>query len=65
MVAQHKIWCDEDDHRLYEYFRDFNEWLDGDEGQELRIEYGLDGLNQPGKAFYVGGREAYEQTFRQ
>lgn len=27
-------WCEKDNHNLYEYFADFNEWIDGDEGIE-------------------------------
>lgn len=65
MEAQHKIWCDEDDHNLYEYYADFNEWLDGEDGQVLREQYGIDGLNQPSKAFYAGDKEAYDEAFRQ
>lgn len=65
MEAQHTIWCDEDDHQLYEFYADFNEWLDGDEGQDLRIEYRIDGLSQPSKAFYAGDKEAYDEAFRQ
>ncbi|MEJ1382035.1 MAG: SIR2 family protein [Candidatus Sedimenticola sp. (ex Thyasira tokunagai)] len=65
METHHKIWCDEDHHRLYEYYTDFNEWLDGEEGQELRKQYRIDGLNQPSKAFYAGDKEAYEEAFRQ
>jgi NAD-dependent SIR2 family protein deacetylase len=65
MEAQHKIWCDEDDHHLYEHFADFNEWLDGEEGQTLREQYGIDGLNQPSKAFFAGDKEAYDEAFRQ
>lgn len=65
MEAQQKIWCDEDDHHLYEHFADFNEWLDGEEGQDLREQYGIDGLNQPSKAFYAGDKEAYDEAFRQ
>ena len=62
MEAQHKIWCDDDDHHLYEYYADFNEWLDGEEGQSLREQYGIDDLNQPSKAFYAGDKEAYEEA---
>lgn len=65
MDAQAKLWCDEDDHHRYEHFADFNEWLDGEEGQGLREQYGLDALNQPSKAFYAGDRAAYEQAFQQ
>lgn len=65
MDGQSKHWCDTDDHRRYEHFADFNDWLDGDEGEGLREQYGLDALNHPSKAFYAGDREAYEQAFQQ
>lgn len=65
MEVQNKIWCDEDDHRLYEFYTDFNDWLNGEEGQELRDQFGIDGLNQPSKAFYAGDREAYDEAFQQ
>lgn len=59
-----KIWCDEDRHNLFEYFTDFNEWIDGDEGQEIREKYGIDDLSQPSKAFYASDPEAYNQEFK-
>lgn len=59
-----KIWCDEDNHKLFEYFSDFNEWIDGDEGQMIRIDHGIEGLSQPSKAFYAGDPEAYKQVFK-
>ena len=59
-----KIWCDEDNHKLFEYFTDFNEWLDGDEGQLIRVDNNLEGLSQPSKAFYAGDPEAYNQVFK-
>tara|TARA_R110000787_G_scaffold73201_4_gene163050 strand:+ start:1925 stop:3775 length:1851 start_codon:yes stop_codon:yes gene_type:complete len=65
MDAQAKYWCDEDDHHRYEHFADFNEWFDGEEGQDLREQYGLDALTQPSKAFYAGDRAAYDQAFQQ
>lgn len=65
MEAQHTIWCDEDEHQLYEYYADFNEWLEREEGLALREQYGIDGLNQPSKAFYAGDKEGYEEAFRQ
>ena len=43
--ALHKIWCDEDEHYRYEHFADFNEWQDSEEGQAVRIEYGVDALS--------------------
>ncbi len=27
-ATQCKIWCDDDKHEQYEYFSDFNDWLD-------------------------------------
>lgn len=42
--ALHKIWCDEDEHTRYAHFADFNECLDGEEGQTARIDYGVDAL---------------------
>jgi NAD-dependent SIR2 family protein deacetylase len=63
MDAQHKIWCDVDEHHLFEHYVAFNEWLDGEDGQELREKYGIDALSQPSKAFYAGDKEAYDQAF--
>src|SRR6185437_991619 len=57
-----KIWCDEDGHRKYEDFADFNEWFDGTEGAELRVQALVEGLANPSKAFFVGDREAYNVT---
>lgn len=59
-----KIWCDEDRHNLFEYFTDFNEWIDGDEGQEIRDRYRINNLSQPSKAFYASDPEAYNQAFK-
>lgn len=57
-------WCERDEHKLFEYFVDFNEWLDGEDAVELREKYQLEGLSQPSKAFYAGDKEAYEQAFK-
>ena len=57
-----KIWCDEDGHRKYEDFADFNEWFDGTEGAGLRMQVLVDGLANPSKAFFAGDREAYNAT---
>jgi NAD-dependent SIR2 family protein deacetylase len=65
MKAQHKIWCDKDEHQLYEYYTDFNEWLESEDGQLLREEYGIDSLSKPSKAFYAGDKAAYDQAFRE
>ena len=45
--ALHKIWRDEDEHCRHEHFADFHEWLDGEEGQAARLEYGVDALPLP------------------
>lgn len=62
--SDRKIWCDEDHHELFEYFADFNDWIDGEDGQEFREKYGIDDLSQPSKAFYAGDAEAYHQAFK-
>ena len=62
--ALHKIWCDEDEHYRYEHFADFNEWLDGEEGQDARAEYGVDALPQPSKALFSGDRSGYDEAFQ-
>lgn len=62
--ALHKIWCDEDEHYRYEHFADFNEWLDSEEGQASRVEYGVDALPQPSKALFSGDRNSYDEAFQ-
>lgn len=54
-----RIWCDEDGHRKYEDFADFNEWFDGLENTELRVQAMVEGLANPSKAFFAGDRAAY------
>lgn len=62
--ALHKIWCDDDEHYRYEHFADFNEWLDNEEGQEVRADYGVDALPQPSKALFSGDRKGYDEAFQ-
>lgn len=62
--ALHKIWCDEDEHYRYEHFADFNEWLDSEEGLDVRAEYGVDALPQPSKALFSGDRSGYDEAFQ-
>ncbi len=62
--ALHKIWCDEDEHYRYEHFADFNAWLDSEEGQAARIDYGVDALPQPSKALFAGDRNGYDEAFQ-
>jgi len=63
--ALHRIWCDEDKHYRYEHFADFNEWLDSEEGQAARAEYGVDALPQPSKALFSGDRNGYDEAFQE
>ncbi len=53
-------WCERDEHSLYDLYTDFNEWLEGDEAQEIRETYGIDALSHPSKALYAGDRKAYD-----
>lgn len=62
--ALYKIWCDEDEHYCYEHFADFNDWLDSEEGQAARVEYGVDVLPQPSKALFSGDRNSYDEAFQ-
>lgn len=57
-------WCEKDNHNLYEYFADFNEWIDGDDGLDIRLRYSIDGLSNPSKAFFASDLEAYNQAFK-
>lgn len=58
-----KTWCDEDHHHLFKYFTDFNEWFDGDEGQDTRVKYSVQGLFQPSKGLYASDAESYKLAF--
>ena len=64
MVAATESWCDRDKHHRFELFTDFNAWLEGEEGKDLRVATQIDGLSQPSKALFAGDREAYEQAFK-
>lgn len=63
--ALHKIWCDDDEHYRYEHFADFNEWLDSEDGQAARAEYGVDTLPQPSKALFSGDSSGYDEAFQE
>ena len=65
MAAKTETWCDRDEHKLYEHFVDFNEWLESEDGVGVREENKIDGLSQPSKAFFAGDKEAYDQAFRE
>lgn len=65
MKAEIETWCERDEHNLFEYYSDFNEWLESEEGLLLRENNGVEGLSQPSKALYAGDKEAYDQAFRE
>ncbi len=65
MEAKAETWCDRDEHKLFEYYVDFNEWLDSADAASLRAAYKVDGISVPSKAFYAGDKEAYDQAFRE
>jgi hypothetical protein len=63
MAAQDKSWCDKGQHKLYENYADFNDWLENGAGQAILAFYGLKNLAHPSKALYVGDNKAYFQAF--
>ena len=65
MTVKTETWCDRDEHKLFEYFVDFNEWLESEDGAGVREENRIDGIAQPSKAFFAGDKEAYDQAFRE
>ena len=65
MTDKQKIWCDKDEHKLYDSYADFNNWLEHKEGQAILESYGINGLSQPSKAFYAGDKAKYEQAFKE
>jgi NAD-dependent SIR2 family protein deacetylase len=56
-------WCDRDGHSVFEFFEDFNTWLDSSDGQILREEYKVNGLSQPSKALFAGDKNSYDVAF--
>jgi NAD-dependent SIR2 family protein deacetylase len=63
-VLRNITWCEKDNHNLYEYFPDFNELIDGEDGIDIRLRYNIEGLSNPSKAFFASDSEAYNQAFR-
>jgi hypothetical protein len=63
--ATAETWCDRDEHKLFEHYIDFNEWLDSEEAASVREAYKVDGISDPSKAFYAGDKEAYQQAFKE
>jgi hypothetical protein len=65
METKPETWCDRDEHKRFEYYLDFNEWLDSEEAVSAREAYGVDGISVPSKAFYAGDKEAYDQALKE
>ena len=65
MDAKAETWCDRDEHKRFEYYIDFNEWLDSDDAASVRERFGVDDISVPSKAFYAGDKEAYDQAFKE
>src|SRR4051794_23233657 len=65
MEANAEIWCDRDEHKRFECYLDFNEWLESEDAASVREAYGVDDISMPSKALYAGDKEAYGQAFRE
>jgi hypothetical protein len=65
MDAKAETWCDRAGRKLFEYYVDFNDWLDGDQAARVREVYKVDGISVPSKAFYAGDKAAYDQAFKE
>ena len=65
MDAKAETWCDRDEHQLFEYYVDFNEWFDSEDAATVREGYKVDGISVPSKAFYAGDKKAYDQAFKE
>ena len=65
MDRKTETWCERDNHRLFEYYVDFNEWLESEEGASVREAYKVDGISVPSQAFYAGDTEGYGQAFKE
>jgi len=65
MNGKAETWCERDEHKLFEYYVDFNEWLDSDEATTVREFNKVEGISVPSKALYAGDKEAYDQVFQE
>lgn len=65
MDEQNATWCAKDNHQSYEYFSDFNHWLENhNDGRRRLKQFGVDKLSQPSKALYAGDPHAYQETYK-
>lgn len=65
MDVKAEIWCDRDEHKQFEHYVDFNDWLDSEEAANTRESYGVDGISVPSKAFFAGDKVRYDQAFKE
>lgn len=63
MASRNITWCYNDKHHEYEYYPDFNEWINSDDGLLIRQKYKIEGLSNPSKGFFAGDNQAYLQAF--
>jgi len=47
MDAKAETWCDRDEHKLFEQYADFNEWLDSDDAVAVREANNIEGISVP------------------
>ncbi len=62
-----KKWCEEDSHWKYDFFKEFNEWLDaGEDPDSIEIidDFNLGGFPCPSKTLFAGDYEGYEMSFK-
>jgi NAD-dependent SIR2 family protein deacetylase len=62
-----ETWCERDQHKHFDCFIDFNDWLDSgeDEAKAILVANGVSKVSQPSKALFAGDREAYDQVFKE
>ena len=68
MAKADKTWCERDEHCKFEYYWDFNQWLDLAEEElagALLKSHGLESIRQPSKALFVSDKPAYDMAFRE
>lgn len=63
MILALNSWCKHDGHENYEFFTDFNEWLDYAE-EAIEIRANLKNFSHPSKALFAGDKVAYLEAFQ-
>ncbi|MDM3871377.1 SIR2 family protein [Porticoccus sp. W117] len=68
MEANNKTWCERDEHHEFEYYLDFNRWLDLADEESAGVllqSHGLENIRQPSKALFASDKPAYDMAFRE